>query len=181
MKLKKVIIVVLSISLACGAIGGGIYAYKSYQKKNMVVEVIPVSSLNWGYYGDSETSYGMVTNDSAQEIYLEDSNNVEEVYVEEGAEVKEGDKLFKYDTSELEIDIKRKELDLSTLQNNIAIANHELEKLKQTTPVADDTQTSGNNDNEDDDDYTYTQQLPEKDAKDSRIYNYVTEDRKSVV
>lgn len=175
MKLKKVIIVVLSISLACGAIGGGIYAYKSYQKKNMVVEVIPVSSLNWGYYGDSETSYGMVTNDSAQEIYLEDSNNVEEVYVEEGAEVKEGDKLFKYDTSELEIDIKRKELDLSTLQNNIAIANHELEKLKQTTPVADDTQTSGNNDNEDDDDYTYTQQLPEKDAKDSRIYNYVTE------
>ena len=105
MKLKKVIIVVLSISLVCGAIGGGIYAYKAYQKKNLVAEVIPVSSLNWGYYGEAETSYGMVTNDDAQEIYLEDSNDVEEVYVEEGDEVKEGDKLFKYDTTEIEIDI----------------------------------------------------------------------------
>lgn len=178
MKLKKVIIVVLSISLVCGAIGGGIYAYKAYQKKNLVAEVIPVSSLNWGYYGEAETSYGMVTNDDAQEIYLEDSNDVEEVYVEEGDEVKEGDKLFKYDTTEIEIDIKRKELDLSTLNNNLAIAKHELEKLKQTTPIADDAQTVGNSNNDNDDDSNtevQTLQLPEKDTKDSRIYNYVTE------
>lgn len=175
MKLKKVIIVFVSISLVCGAIGGGIYAYKAYQKKNLVVEVVPVSSLNWGYYGESETSYGMVTNDAAQEIYLEDAKDVEEVYVEEGDEVKEGDKLLKYDTTEIEIDIKRKELDLSTLKNNLAIANHDLEKLKQTTPIADDTQTTGTNRNEEPDTKVQTLTLPEKDTKDSRIYNYVTE------
>lgn len=178
MKFKRVITVVVSVSLVAGAIGGGIYAYKSYQKKNLVVEVAPVSSLNWGYYGDSETSYGMVTNDSAQEIYLEDSGKVEEVFVEEGAEVKTGDKLFRYDTSEIEIDIKRKELDLATLQNNIAIANHVLEKLKQTKPIPEEQQ----NDLEYDYELEQHEQalealkLPERDEKDSRIFNYVTED-----
>lgn len=178
MKFKRVVAVVVSVSLAAGAIGGGIYAYKSYQKKNLVVEVAPVASLNFGYYGDSETSYGMVTNDSAQEIYLEDSGKVEEVFVEEGTEVKTGDKLFRYDTSEIEIDIKRKELDLATLQNNIAIANHVLERLKQTKPIPEEQQ------NDIEYDYELEQheqalealKLPERDEKDNRIFNYVTED-----
>ena len=74
MKLKKVIAVIVVLAVTVGAVTGGIYGYKSYQKKNLVAEVQSVSSLNYGYYGNSETSYGVVTNDSSQEVYLDDSN-----------------------------------------------------------------------------------------------------------
>ena len=106
MKLKKVIAVIVVLAVTVGAVTGGIYGYKSYQKKNLVAEVQSVSSLNYGYYGNSETSYGVVTNDSSQEVYLDDSNKVQEVYVSKGDTVKEGDPLIQYDTSEAEIDPK---------------------------------------------------------------------------
>ena len=92
MKLKKVIAVIVVLAVTVGAVTGGIYGYKSYQKKNLVAEVQSVSSLNYGYYGNSETSYGVVTNDSSQEVYLDDSNKVQEVYVSKGDTVKEGDR-----------------------------------------------------------------------------------------
>ena len=135
MKLKKVIAVIVVLAVTVGAVTGGIYGYKSYQKKNLVAEVQSVSSLNYGYYGNSETSYGVVTNDSSQEVYLDDSNKVQEVYVSKGDTVKEGDPLIQYDTSEAEIDIQRKNLEISTTENSLAKAQHSLESLKNTKPV----------------------------------------------
>ena len=49
MKLKKVIAVIVVLAVTVGAVTGGIYGYKSYQKKNLVAEVQSVSSLNYGY------------------------------------------------------------------------------------------------------------------------------------
>ena len=119
MKIKKVIAVIAGIAVALSAAVGGVYGYKSYQDKKLVAEVQPVSSLNWGYWGDTETSYGTVTNDSSQEIYLDDSRMIKEVYVEKGDEVQKGDPLLAYDTAELQIEIERKKLDISTIENNI--------------------------------------------------------------
>lgn len=184
MKLKKVIAVIVTFAVIIGAAAGGIYGYKSYQKKNLVAAVQSVSSLNYGYYGDSETSYGVVTNDSSQEVYLDDSNKVEEVFVSKGDTVKEGDPLLQYDTSEAEIDIQRKNLDISTTENSLAKAQRALETLKNTKPV-DKTRPSTANSastyinkklQELEQQEAYIESLPEKDSKDSRIYNYVTED-----
>ncbi len=184
MKLKKVIAVIVTFAVIIGAAAGGIYGYKSYQKKNLVAAVQSVSSLNYGYYGDSETSYGVVTNDSSQEVYLDDSNKVEEVFVSKGDTVKEGDPLLQYDTSEAEIDIQRKNLDISTTENSLAKAQRALETLKNTKPV-DKTRPSTANSastyinkklQELEQQEKYIESLPEKDSKDSRIYNYVTED-----
>ena len=184
MKLKKVIAVIVTFAVIIGAAAGGIYGYKSYQKKNLVAAVQSVSSLNYGYYGDSETSYGVVTNDSSQEVYLDDSNKVEEVFVSKGDTVKEGDPLLQYDTSEAEIDIQRKNLDISTTENSLAKAQRALETLKNTKPV-DKTRPSTANSastyinkklQELERQEKYIESLPEKDSKDSRIYNYVTED-----
>ncbi len=182
MKIKKVIVLLLVAVLTGGAAAGGIYSYKSYQDKSRVVEVQPVSSLNWGYYGDSETSYGMVTNDSAQEIYLDGNSRVESVFVEEGDTVKEGDPLLQYDTDEVQIEIKRKRLDISTIENNIAIAAHMLDVLRQTKPVdkerpeIDMSSFSEKRKKELEAAIEKMENLPEKDEKDNRIFNYVTED-----
>lgn len=184
MKLKKVIAVIVTFAVIIGAAAGGIYGYKSYQKKNLVAAVQSVSSLNYGYSGDSEMSYGVVTNDSSQEVYLDDSNKVEEVFVSKGDTVKEGDPLLQYDTSEAEIDIQRKNLDISTTENSLAKAQRALETLKNTKPV-DKTRPSTANSastyinkklQELERQEKYIESLPEKDSKDSRIYNYVTED-----
>ena len=177
MKIKKVIAVAVALAVTGGAVYGGIYAYEAYQSENLVAEVQPVSSINWGYWGDQETSYGMVTNDSSQEIYLENDSRVEEVYVEQGDEVKTGDALIKYDTSEIEIEIKRKESDISTTANSIAKAQRALEVLKQTKPVdktRPEIDTSKYDDTKKKEEEAKELSLPETDEKDSRIYNYVT-------
>lgn len=108
MKIKKVIAVIAGIAVTLSAAVGGVYGYKSYQDKKLIAEVQPVSNLNWGYWGDTETSYGTVTNDSSQEIYLDDSRMIKEIYVEKGDEVQKGDPLLAYDTAELQIEIERK-------------------------------------------------------------------------
>lgn len=187
MKIKKVIAIVIVLAVLVGSAAGGVYGYKSYQSKKLVIEVQPVSNMNYGYWGDDETSYGMVTNDSLQEVYLEDSGKVEEIYVAEGDTVEEGDPLVRYDISDVEMELKRKNLEMSNLSNTIAVENHELEVLKKTQPVdkkrpninlshwgiestedMEDTEYTGEED--------YTDLIPERDERDERIYNYVTGD-----
>lgn len=174
MKLKKAIAVTVALVVLIGAAVGGICGYKSYQEKNLVAEVQPVSYINWGYWGDSETSYGMVTNDSSQEIYLSDSRTVKEVFVEEGDYVEVGDPLLEYDTATLRIDIERKKLDINTIENNIARENGRLRLLSGETPVNRETPKL------DEGKLAYYEALDEAnkmtetDGKDSRIYNYLT-------
>lgn len=177
MKIKKVIAVILGIVVAFGAVAGGIFAYKSYQEENLVAEVQPVSYINWGYWGDSETSYGMVTNDSSQEIYLDSARNIKQVYVAEGDEVSVGDRLLAYDTAEITIELERKRLELSTIENNIAIANNKLENLRNAkvvdkTPPSIDTSQLEHYQEQD----AVNQSRPMQDEADSRIYNYLTAD-----
>lgn len=175
MKAKKVIATIVALTVVIGGTAGGIYGYKSYQDKNLVSEVQPVSSLSWGYWGDSETSYGMVTNDSSQEIYLSDSKTIKKIYVEEGDLVEEGDPLLEYDTAELRIEIERKKLDLNTTENQLAIETYKYEKLKQEKPV-DKTppkiDTSKLEELEKQDEANLNR--PERDVNDQRIFNYLT-------
>lgn len=135
MKKKKVIAIIITLVIVAGAAVGGIFGYKAYQGKKLIAEVYPVSNLNTGYWGDENYSSGMVTNDSSQEVYLSDTSTVKEVLVEEGDTVEVGDPLITYDMASVNIQIKQKELDINTIENNIAIAKHNLETLKATTPV----------------------------------------------
>lgn len=174
MKIKKVIAVIVGIAVVLGAAVGGVYGYKSYQDKNLVAEVQPVSYINWGYWGDTETSYGMVTNDSSQEIYLEDSKTVREIFVEEGDVVEEGDPLMAYDTAELQIDIERKKLDISTIENNIQRENYRLGVLKQEIPVIKEMPEVDEEQIQFLELLWAAESLKETDDKDSRIYNFLT-------
>ena len=174
MKIKKVIAVIAGIAVALSAAVGGVYGYKSYQDKKLVAEVQPVSSLNWGYWGDTETSYGTVTNDSSQEIYLDDSRMIKEVYVEKGDEVQKGDPLLAYDTAELQIEIERKKLDISTIENNIERQKYKYEMLKTQTPVKKDPPKLNEEQLAWYQHMDEENRLTETDKNDGRIYNYLT-------
>lgn len=175
MKIKRVIAAVVGSAAAVGAVAGGIYGYKAYQDQKLVAEVQPVSNINMGYFGDSATSYGMVTNDSSQEIYLDSSKSAKQVFVKEGDTVKVGDPLMEYDMAEVQIDIERKKIELNTIENNLAMATHKLDSLKNAKPV-DKTPPKINTEElkkyEEQD--KINQSIPETDEKDVNIYNFLT-------
>ena len=172
MKIKKVIAVIAGIAVTLSAAVGGVYGYKSYQDKKLIAEVQPVSNLNWGYWGDTETSYGTVTNDSSQEIYLDDSRMIKEVYVEKGDAVQKGDPLLAYDTAELQIEIERKKLDISTIENNIERQKYKYEMLKTQTPVKKDPPKLNEEQLAWYQHMDEENRLTETDKNDGRIYNY---------
>lgn len=184
MKIKKALITVISLAAVCGAVLVGITIYKNYQKEKIVAGVLPVSDICWDYTGDESTSYGMLTNDSAQEIYLDDAAKVETVYVKQGDTVKAGDALLKYNTAETEAEIKNMELNLVAAKNTLEKGKHELETLRKMTPVKEDKEkekykedeTDWNDTEELEDTEEVVNELPERDEKDERIYNYLTEE-----
>ena len=132
MNKKKVVILVLVIVLAAGAVGGGIFAFKKQKDKKTKVDVYPVSLMDMGGGDGNGESYssGTVTDDKSQVIYLEDSDKVAEVYVKEGDKVKEGDPLMRYDMEEANLNVDMKTLDVENAENDLVIAQRELEKLK---------------------------------------------------
>lgn len=134
-KIKKVIIWLVVLAVIGGAGTGGVYAYQNYQSENTQAEVRAVSSLSWGYWGDDMTSVGYVANDHVQSVYIEDKT-VEELKVAEGDTVSVGDTLLVYDTTDVQLQIEMEELELQGIENDIKLAERDLEKLKKITPVA---------------------------------------------
>lgn len=145
-KLKKFFVVLLVLLLIGGAAAGGAYAYQSYQKENTQTQVFYVSNLSYGYSNDAMTSAGYVTNDYEQSVYLEDKSVVE-VKVEEGTKVKIGDPLLVLDTTEEQLQIDMKNLELQKVENDIKIAEKDITELKKRIPGSSTTtnnQSQGN-------------------------------------
>lgn len=134
---KKIIIIVLVVVLVCVAAVGGILVYRSHQKNSLEAEVQSVSMLNWGYWGDSMESSGMIRNEDSQDIYISMQQTVKEIFVQEGQQVSAGDPLIQYDMTQVELQVEMQRLQVQTIENSIVVAQRELEKLKNTTPIPD--------------------------------------------
>lgn len=132
---KKIIIIVLVLVLVCAAIVGGILFYRAHQKNKLTAEVQSVSMLNYGYWGDPMQSDGTIRNDEAQDIYISMQQSVKKVFVEEGQQVSAGDPLIQYDMTQIDLQVEMQKLAVQTIENNITVAQRELDKLKNTTPV----------------------------------------------
>ncbi|MBO5303547.1 MAG: HlyD family efflux transporter periplasmic adaptor subunit [Lachnospiraceae bacterium] len=135
-KFKKFLLVFLVLGIIGGAIAGGIYAYQKHQEDSLEAKVVYVSDLNYGFYEDEMTSSGYVSNDLIQNIYVED-RKIAEVKVKEGSKVKKGDVLLVYDTSEQQMQIELKELELKGVETDITQAKNEIARLKKITPVSE--------------------------------------------
>ena len=141
MSKKKIIIIVVSIIVVIALVVGGIFAYRWYQSENTTIEVQSVSDLNWGYSGNEMSSYGEVTNDLSQDVYLLDNQTVKEVLVTEGQTVSVGDPLISYDMTLSNLQLEMKQLDIDTDTSKLEAAQNELEKLKKTTPIPETSTT----------------------------------------
>ena len=88
------------------------------------------------YWGDSQESYGPVTSDSVQTVYLSDTQTVTAIKVNEGDTVKKGDLLMTYDTTLSDIAVERKRLLVERLKLQQQNAKTRLNEINAMVPMA---------------------------------------------
>lgn len=110
---------------------------KFYLNSTNKIDVNSVSTLNTGYWDNPSTSTGFVSNSDTQSILYDASKTITQVFVQEGQQVNAGDPLLSYDLTTLQSAVDTSQLDVEKAQNAITLAEHELKKLLNTTPIPD--------------------------------------------
>lgn len=110
---------------------------KFYLNSTNKIDVNSVSTLNTGYWDNPSTSTGFVSNSDRQSVLYDASKTITQVFVQEGQQVNSGDPLLSYDLTTLQSAVDTSQLDVEKAQNAIALAEHELKKLLNTTPIPD--------------------------------------------
>lgn len=142
MNKKKIIKIGIPVAAGCIVLALGIgFAVKNSGK---AVKVAPVSSLNsGGWYDDSGiASYGTVTTNQKQDIYVDDTMPITQVYVKAGNTVKVGDRLVAYDTTLSSLELEMKEMQIQGIDLNIQNLQKEITQLKGTKTAKADTGAS---------------------------------------
>lgn len=136
--MKKGLIAVLSVVLSAAAGAGGYYQFiykgssKAAQESDNAVYVTVVSALT----GTDDTSgtiqryAGVVEPQKTVDVKVSSDKKIEETYVREGDTVKEGDKLFKYNTTEDEDKIEKDKIEIERDKNNIESSNASIKELQ---------------------------------------------------
>lgn len=124
----------ISITSICAFTLVGIKFYLNSTNK---IDVNSVSTLNTGYWDNPSTSTGFVSNSDTQSVLYDASKTITQVFVQEGQQVNAGDPLLSYDLTTLQSAVDTSQLDVEKAQNAITLAEHELKKLLNTTPIPD--------------------------------------------
>lgn len=118
---KKTIVFALALTLilsvcGCAAEGGGVVVQRADQL------------MLAGQAG--ERYAGVVVSENVVEITRDSSKRIEELCVAVGQEVKAGDKLFSYDSDELELALEKVQLEVEKTQNEQVTYTEQLESLE---------------------------------------------------
>jgi len=134
-KRKKLWITLICVVLVL-AIGGGCGWYFLGRGS---AEPVPVFMFNYvgmtEYWGDNLESYGPVTTDRIQTVFLSSTQTVTEVFVKDGDTVKKGDLLMTFDTTLSDIAIERERLKVEKLKLDLDDAYKQLRDIKNMKPM----------------------------------------------
>ena len=133
-KTKKIIIILVFVAVLLGA-GGGVWYWLGHRNTEPVF-VFPFEFVGMTeYWGDSQESYGPVTTDKIQTVYLSDTQTVTEILVKQGDTVKKGDLLMSFDTTLSDLALERKRLDVEKLKLQLEDAQKQLKKINSMKPM----------------------------------------------
>ena len=124
----------LALMMALGGCGG----------ETAVVPVVKVSMLTQA--GAAADHYaGVVVSESAVEVQRDTDQTIDEIYVSVGDSVRAGDKLFSYDSDELNLELDRKELELDRLEAEVTAKKKQISDVETELKTATgDTKTQLN-------------------------------------
>ena len=133
-KHKKVWIVIVAVVLAA-AIAAGCWFYFG-KSSGESVNVYPFMYIGMTeYWGDQQESYGPVSTDHIQTVFLSTTQTVTGICVSEGDTVKKGDLLITYDTTLTDIALERERLKLEKLKLDLQDAYEYLAEIKAMKPM----------------------------------------------
>ena len=133
-KAKRIILIVVLVAMLLGT-GGGAWYYFEHRETEPVF-VFPFEYVGMTeYWGDSQESYGPVTTDKIQTIYLSDTQSVTEILVSQGDTVKKGDLLMSFDTTLSDLALERKRLDVEKLKLQLEDAKVRLWQINSMKPM----------------------------------------------
>ena len=133
----KIRTVVISLVVTAGLAGGIAYGVRyAMQAGKKPVDVVPVATVNYGFWGDTNTMSGNIISRDTQTVQLNSDYKLVKVYVETGDTVKRGDPLLEYDMTLTELQREMENLTKQSLEIDLASQQKALEKLQNTTPTA---------------------------------------------
>lgn len=134
MKAKKKWLIAGVALILVAAIGAGIFF--GTRGKSDPIGVYPFDQVGMTeYWGDSQESYGPVSTDKIQTVFLSSTQTVTEILVSEGDQVKKGDLLMTFDTTLSDLALERKRLEVEKLKLQLERAQKELQEIKNMKPM----------------------------------------------
>lgn len=131
---KKRIVIIAAAVLLTAAVGAGIW----FGVRNSA-EPVPVYPFHYigmtEYWGDRQESYGPISTDRIQTVYLSDTQTVTEIHVKQGDNVKKGDPLITFDTTLTDIALERKRLDVEKKKLQLENAQERLREIRSMKPM----------------------------------------------
>ena len=132
---KWIWISVVALILVAAIIVGIVLISKGNQEPVYVYGFMDGIAGMSDYYNGSSESYGMVTADRIQPVYLSHTQTVTQVMVSEGQEVKKGDVLFTYDTTLSELELRKKDLSIQQMKLDLEAAEEQLWVINSYVPI----------------------------------------------
>ncbi len=146
--MKKFIIAILVLAILGGG-GYGVYHYffenkagsqervSSTDENAVYVDLVSTITGYGAGTGLIERFGGEICPQATLEVKLENDRTVKKCYVEEGDEVKEGERLFIYDTREDEDKLAQAEIDIEKANADIELAKQSIAQLEKDKQSAD--------------------------------------------
>ena len=134
MKNKKKLLIVAAAVILAAAVGIGIWF--GTRGKGEPVKVFPFRYIGMTeYWGDNQESYGPVSTDRIQTVYVSDTQIITEIAVKQGDTVKKGDLLMTFDTTLSDLALERKRLGVEKLKLQLEEAEGRLWDIKNMQPM----------------------------------------------
>ena len=131
---RKILIAVIATVLVAAA---GIAAW--YFTMGKPKDPVRVFSFNYlgmtEYWGDTQESYGPVTTDRIQTVYVSETQTITETLVQVGDEVKKGDPLLSFDTTLSDLALERERLKVEKLKLQLLDAQEYMQELEWMRPM----------------------------------------------